>query len=322
MLRILTYHRVIELTGPSVLNPRLVSATPAAFEQQMQWLTRHFHAIPVEHVLEAIERKISLHPQAVLVTFDDAYRDFSEEAWPVLKRYRIPATLFVPTAFPGKASALFWWDRLYTTVFRTTCRDFFLEPFGTLSLKRPEERQASYKKIQSYIKSLPHDVAMDRVEKICGELDVEIAPQPLILDWDDLRRLSREGVSLGAHSQTHPVLCGMRPHLIRQEVRGAQEDLRREIGHVLPIFSYPSGAYDETVVEILSDEGIRAGFTTEDGHNDFRTVDPLRLRRTGITRRTTPFVFRLRLTRWGACLDRLRRRNGQRPQVRESRLKV
>src|SRR5512138_1997070 len=101
MLRVLTYHRVADPHATPWLNPALVSALPAVFEQQMAYVSRRYAAVSLEEVIDAAVRRIRLPRRAVLITFDDAYRDFGEIAWPILRRHRLPATLFVPTAYPG-----------------------------------------------------------------------------------------------------------------------------------------------------------------------------------------------------------------------------
>ena len=125
LLRVLTYHRVDDPDARPWLNRDLISATPTDFEAQMKYLSSNYHLISVFDVLEAIEKREAktLPLRAVLVTFDDAYADFEEHAWPVLKHYQVPVTLFVPTAFPDRPERLFWWDRLFHAVHNTRARD-------------------------------------------------------------------------------------------------------------------------------------------------------------------------------------------------------
>jgi len=149
---------------------------------------------------------------------------------------------------------------------------------------------------------------MNWVENFCREFDrAPVRPQA-VLRWDDLRTLAREGVTLGAHTVSHPMMTRLTPEEVRYEIEQAQQDLQREIGAVLPVFCYPSGGHDDLVVTLLRAAGIRVAFTTLDGENNLPMVDPLRLRRTNITPRTTPFIFRLRLTRWAAQIDQWRHR--------------
>jgi peptidoglycan/xylan/chitin deacetylase (PgdA/CDA1 family) len=150
---------------------------------------------------------------------------------------------------------------------------------------------------------------MEMVERICEKLvsRVDGAPRASrVLGWEDLRKLAREGVTVAAHTQTHPALTRVSPDDARREIRGSREDLHRQLGTVVPIFSYPFGLHDDRVTELVREEGFEAAVTCIDGQNSPATVDPLRLRRTNITRRTSPFVFRLRLLRPVSVLDRWR----------------
>ena len=113
-LRVLTYHRVDEPTRRPWLDPGLISATPRDFDKQMAYLARHYKVVTTQDILEAVKSRnyMNIPPRAVMVTFDDGYADFEEQAWPILKRYKIPATLFVPTAYPDHPEFTFWWDDL------------------------------------------------------------------------------------------------------------------------------------------------------------------------------------------------------------------
>ena len=86
------------------------------------------------------------------------------------------------------------------------------------------------------------------------------------------------------------------------------EDVKREIGTVLPIFCYPNGSSNGQLKEILQQLGIEVAFGLGNGYNNLRGADLMELRRIPITRRTTPFIFRLRLLRLFSCADRWRSR--------------
>jgi hypothetical protein len=100
LFRVLMYHRVDEPDAHPALYPGLISATPAAFDQQMRYLAGNYRVLSMPEVLDACRTRTALPPRAVVITFDDAYCDFAEHAWPTLQRYSLPATLLVPTAFP------------------------------------------------------------------------------------------------------------------------------------------------------------------------------------------------------------------------------
>ena len=119
------------------------------------------------------------------------------------------------------------------------------------------------------------------------------------LSWSELRRLMSQGVSVGGHTRSHPALTRMSVEDARREIRGSRDDLQRELGAWLPVFAYPFGDHDDAVVRVAREEGFELAVTCHDGHNG-PSADPLRLRRTNITRRTGQVAFRARLTSIGA----------------------
>ncbi len=308
MLRVLTYHRVAEPRNGNYLNPRMISATPAAFEEQIRHLVKHYRVVSVREVLAAVEKSVQLPGHTTMLTFDDAYRDFGEVAWPILRRYRLPVTLFVPTGYPDHPTRSFWWDRLYRAFAGTNLTRLDGTPLGTLLLNTQDDRRVSLRKAQDYVKAIPHAESMAFVDRICDQLGGGSSGPAGVLSWDELRALARESVTLGAHTQSHPILTRLPLEQAREEIRGSQEDLRREIGDVLPIFCYPGGAHNDAVVAIVKEEGFKMAFATLDGQNRLGTADLLRLRRTNITPRTSLPIFRLRLTRAVSYLDAWRHR--------------
>jgi peptidoglycan/xylan/chitin deacetylase (PgdA/CDA1 family) len=308
MLRILAYHRVAELRDTPAVDSRSVSAAPDGFARQMKHLARFYRVVSMPEVLEAVEKGRPLPKRAVLITFDDAYADFAEIAWPILKQFGLPATMFVPSAYPDQPERAFWSDRLYQAFAATSRKEINVSPFGNLSLLPPEQKRRSLRAVQDHVTRIPHCEAMRLVDSVCAELGLTCAQGGSVLTWKQLRELAREGLTLGSHTQTHAIMTKVTTEQMREEVQGSQEDLQREIGACLPIFCYPNGNHNDTVVSVLREQGIRLAFTTLSGPNKLGSLDPLRLHRTVIMPRTTPVIFCLRLLRLGIHLDAWRDR--------------
>lgn len=308
MLRILAYHRVAELRDTPTVDSRSVSATPEGFARQMEHLACSYRVVSMPEVLEAIEKGTPLPKGAVLITFDDAYADFADIAWPILKQFRLPATMFVPTAFANQPERAFWWDRLHQAFAATSRTEINIPPLGNLPLLPPDQNRRSLRTIQNHVTTVPHSEAMSLVDSLCAELGLSCAQGGSVLTWKQLRELAREGLTLGSHTRTHALMTQVTPEQMREEVQGSQDDLQREIGACLPIFCYPNGNHNHAVVSVLREQGIRLAFTTLSGPNKLGSLDPLRLHRTIIMPRTTPAIFCLRLLRWGIRLDAWRDR--------------
>jgi peptidoglycan/xylan/chitin deacetylase (PgdA/CDA1 family) len=304
-LAVLTYHRVGEATEPGCYARIMVR--PAHFDQQLAYLAAHHTVLSMPDLLAYQASGKALPPRAALITFDDAYTDFAEQAWPILQRHRLPVTLFVPTGFPDHPERTFWWDWLYRAATLTARREPLTSAAGYARLATQAEREQAFRQWRAYAKRLPHQQAMDWVAGLCAELGVD-APHAAVLGWAALRQLAAAGVTLGAHTQTHPLLNRVSLDEIRAEVRGSLADLRREIGSPCPVFAYPSGGCNEAVVSIVREEGVALAFTTQRGVNQFGGDDPLRLRRINVSRQTTLPLLRAQLLGFSTLLRAANRR--------------
>jgi peptidoglycan/xylan/chitin deacetylase (PgdA/CDA1 family) len=314
MLRILAYHRIAELGETPVGPCPNISATPRGFLRQMRHLAKHYRCVSIHEVLDAIERNRPLPKRAVLITFDDAYRDFAETAWPILRQFHLPATLFVPTAYPDHPELAFWWDRLYQAFARTTQTVLRSSPLGALAIITPDQKRRALLALVQRVPTVPFDEAMEFVNTVCDQLVPGPAKGADVLGWNQLRELARDGVNLGSHTRTHPIMTQISADRVRDEISGSQQDLQREIGLALPVFCYPNGDQNDGVTEILRAEHISLGFTVLPGENRLDSADLLRLNRTCIWPRTSLPVFWMRLQRAGLHLDSWRQKL-QRPVV-------
>ena len=99
---ILCYHRFG--TG----NAKMVMA-PSRFATQLDWLARNgYNVIRLADLRDFLAGKRALPPKSVVITIDDGYESVHRLAFPVLKQYGFPATLFVYTDFVGAGDALRW----------------------------------------------------------------------------------------------------------------------------------------------------------------------------------------------------------------------
>lgn len=279
-LYVLVYHRVDWPDSQPRLDPHNLSATPEQFERHMRLLAKEYHPVSADDVLNAILRGVKLPPRAVLVTVDDAYRDFKEHVWPIATRHGIRPVLFVPTAFV--AAGVFWWDRLYDALQRTTFGRIDT-PVGSISLDVMEDRHQAFLLLARYMKSEPFGEAWAQIDSLCHE----IVPEPFLadrstLDWGELRQLAREGVTIAPHTHTHPALDHIAPEQARFEIQESKRLVAQEIGSPGELFAYPYGSYDSTgsaIEELLRDSGIRLAFTMDLGRARLSDDDHMRLPR-------------------------------------------
>jgi len=99
---ILCYHRF----GTRANN---LTVTPQAFEAQMRYLRENgYTVVSIARLVDFLEGKTALPRKSVVITIDDGYRSTYEIAWPILKRFGYPATVYLYTDFVGAGDALSW----------------------------------------------------------------------------------------------------------------------------------------------------------------------------------------------------------------------
>lgn len=89
---ILMYHSV----NPNAKEANRLAVSAKAFERQMRFLkNHHYNVVPLEMIGGLIKDKKKIAPKTIAITFDDGYRDNYTYAFPILKKYNLPATIFI-----------------------------------------------------------------------------------------------------------------------------------------------------------------------------------------------------------------------------------
>ena len=136
---ILCYHRF----GPRA---NTLTVTPAAFEAQMGWLARNgYTVIPFSRLDAFLEGREPLPPKSVVITIDDGYRATHEVAFPILRKYGFPATLFLYTDFVGAPDALTWAQMREMIAAGTFAVQPHSKSHSNLALRQADENEARYR---------------------------------------------------------------------------------------------------------------------------------------------------------------------------------
>jgi len=110
-LPVLMYHRVTPERGSS---PARYTIAPREFEAQIRHLhDAGYHSVPLDHWRVALDTRRPLPGRAIILTFDDGYRDFREHAWPILEKYGFSAVIAIVADLAGGVNE---WDSPYETV--------------------------------------------------------------------------------------------------------------------------------------------------------------------------------------------------------------
>jgi peptidoglycan/xylan/chitin deacetylase (PgdA/CDA1 family) len=136
---ILCYHRF----GPRA---NTLTVTPAAFEAQMGWLAGNgYTVIPFSRLDAFLEGREPLPPKSVVITIDDGYRATHEVAFPILRKYGFPATLFLYTDFVGAPDALTWAQMREMIASGTFAVQPHSKSHSNLAVRQADENEARYR---------------------------------------------------------------------------------------------------------------------------------------------------------------------------------
>jgi len=105
---ILMYHQVLEENDveKDYVQPGLY-VSRQVFEKQMAFLSEKYNLLSLERVTEILEKNQSPPLKSIVITFDDGWRDNYLYAYPILKKYNVPATIFLATDYVG-TDKMFW----------------------------------------------------------------------------------------------------------------------------------------------------------------------------------------------------------------------
>lgn len=275
-LSILIYHRVLAQADP--LAPDVPDAR--AFEMQMRWVRAWFNVMPLRRAVDLLYAG-RIPPRALAITFDDGYADNEEIAAPILRRLGMSATFFISTGYLD--GGCMWNDRIIEAV--RTCRRDSLD-LGWIGLEGIELtsqvfRQRAVGTILERIKHLPpaeRSAAVERIESLAGTRTRPV----LMMATDQVRRLRSQGMEIGAHTVTHPILTRLDDRSARDEMLRGKQHLEDLLDEAVELFAYPNGApgrdYAAAHVAIAAECGFRAAVSTAWGAASMRS-DPFQLPR-------------------------------------------
>ena len=147
-LPILMYHSICGDPEPAVPAYYKTHTSPAVFRQQMALLSaRGYKGISLEAGLELLRTNEARNTRHVVLTFDDGFRNFYTEAFPVLQKSGFTATVFVPTAFIGTARRSFHGTECLTWGEVRELRDGGIQ-FGSHTVTHPRLTKLSRKEIE------------------------------------------------------------------------------------------------------------------------------------------------------------------------------
>jgi sugar transferase (PEP-CTERM/EpsH1 system associated) len=260
--------------------------TEGQFESLLDMIRRNYHPVSLSGAAQQIREGRKFRAGTVAITFDDGYLDVYQYAYPLLKAYGIPATLFLTTGVIGDECKYLWWDEV----------DYFWRTNGltmpeldesfSAELRTAVQRMArlpntTTPRIEALIRATLLGISVDErkrfIEKLRSVIPVGASRPQLMLSWEHVCEMSGL-IEISNHTVSHRLLDELDAQEIQQEISAAKEQIERATGHECRGLAYPGGVYTPRVVGIARECGVEYAVTTRFSNNS-HSADLLRLDR-------------------------------------------
>lgn len=265
---ILMMHKINDLVDPLPL-----TLSPEHFARMIEEIQRSNRIVPLEQATAASANGGGLK---FVMTFDDGYRDNYEQALPIMKRYRVPAMVYISVDHvEGRRS--FWYETLISAISGTAEQrlDLSALDLGSFDLEDQAAKVHAITELNQALKRYDTDTREHLVKQVAEMLGrADQASGSSMLTWDMVREMADQDVSIGSHTMSHPILSRESRERVRLELRDSKTRLETVLQRAVDAFAYPNGRsedFNDMVVEEAKEAGYSSAVTTMPGINTAAT---------------------------------------------------
>lgn len=271
---IFTLHRVLPASDRAFQPNKLLEVTPEFLRDTVKQVRASgYEFVSLDVALERLRASEKSASRFAVLTFDDGYKDNRDVAYPILKELNVPFTIFISSEYSNHNSEL-WWIILEQLIAENTSVSLrFGERQFTYDCSSLELKEAAFEASRCMlISEVPETAQRDVVREAAERYghDWRALCQELILSFEELKELAQDPlVSLGAHTDTHPMLARLSTEEeIRQHIQAGQEEMLARLGKRPTMLAYPYGfaeAVDRRCEAVAEELGFAAAVTTQPG---------------------------------------------------------
>lgn len=257
------------------------------FSIQMRHIKRWYRVITMDELADRLADKTNFVSPFIVITIDDGYLNNYTLAYPVLKALGLPALIYLTTGFIGTNKAP-WVDDLVDMLFLTKEETLRLpELFGEkiLNISTRSQKGDVIKILFKVMLRLEHEeklLIMQRLSKSLGVEEVcRNGAKRRMLNWNEVIEMSKNNISFGAHTVSHPTLSKMEPGEAEQEIFESKIEIEARIGSKVRHFAIPNGKvedFNEELKRYCKEIGVKTIVSTEPGSVSLQS-DPYFLKR-------------------------------------------
>jgi len=262
-------------------------------EKELPYLKRNYQILTIDEVIQGLKSGMGFKRPSVSITFDDGYLDNYTLAYPILKKHGVPATVYLTTDVIGTSQRI-WTDQIEFMLLETRKDQFSLPRlFGDkeLRIKTKKEKEQVINEITEALKKRPDAERKEMIVEIKKILNENRnyknnLESRTMLNWDEVQGMAKDGITIGSHSHTHPILSRMPVQEAKVEIFNSKKIIEENLGIQAKHFAFPNGR-EEDFSEELRDYCREIGFESVAsviyGTNDPSNTNTFALKRIGAT---------------------------------------
>jgi len=288
---VVTYHGVLP-EGYEVrdiaLDGHLVSAE--AFQSHIRLLKSKYRLISPEQFALWCEGSLELPARAVLLTCDDGLVNTLTDMLPIVQAFGVPFLFFVTGGSLMNQSSMLWYEQLCLWLLDARERISFSASWGEWGAKGRGQVLGLWREMIRKLSALDAGARREALEDIRTELGISrdfeseysrkeaTRRRFFMLNLAELRGMADAGMTIGAHTVSHPMLSQMPEKLALEEISQSRAGLETALGKKVWALAYPFGTSEAVSARELG-LAERAGFgcafmNVEDGVSDGRFAFP------------------------------------------------
>lgn len=260
---ILMYHRF------SHSDQEILKTSQRTFTSHLEYLTKNYKIISLADFAGSLKNGEPIPANAAVITIDDGYDDAYQFAYPVLKKFNIPATLFVVTDFvDGKC--WIWTDKMRCVLLETEHTAIEFEINGKKIIAKlgdKSSRIGAAGKINTELKKMPDAEKDLQINALAEKMNVEIPELPTAefapINWAQAREMDESVLQIESHTVTHPILPETDSAQLKFELEFSKQKLENVLQKKAKIFCYPNGNNSEREQKAVEAAGYDCAVSTE-----------------------------------------------------------
>jgi peptidoglycan/xylan/chitin deacetylase (PgdA/CDA1 family) len=261
---ILAYHGVTAKPASPFGNLRRLHVPVASFEEHLRVLSSEWNPIALLDLVESIQARRSLPTKSVVVTFDDGYRNVLTTALPLLRKYSVPAALFVVTH-----NARRMWEDDVEVAVELAAVEAVRWNGAVYRLQSLDDKRRSLAAVMAALQRLgpTREREIEKLREALGTARIPGDDDRDLLDWQELAMLQTEGVEIGSHADRHEPLTERALADMRAGLCKSRELLVERLGARRYALAYPYGASDGATATAARDAGFVCAVAGHPGFN-------------------------------------------------------